>query len=160
MLAWGTCENGPCFTPYWRHQSLSYLKKIWMPVSNINWCPWTFKGFNIQLFCHLVSRFTLIITNIPQEESKCKYAQFLHWILKDDDVYFKKNHSILNLREFCRCEYIGFLHNMLPSPYGVTRPQWVNITHNRQLKQCHTIFSEITSWNHPIRSIDIGSCFT
>ena len=26
----------------------------------------------------------------PQEESKCKNAQFLQWILKDDDVYFKK----------------------------------------------------------------------
>ena len=25
-----------------------------------------------------------------QEESKCKNAQFLQWILKDDDVYFKK----------------------------------------------------------------------
>ena len=34
----------------------------------------------------------------PQEESKCKNVQFLQWILKDDDVYFKKNHSILNLR--------------------------------------------------------------
>ena len=26
----------------------------------------------------------------PQEESKCKNAQFLQWILKDDDVYFLK----------------------------------------------------------------------
>ena len=26
----------------------------------------------------------------PQEESKCKNAQFLQWILKDDDVYFQK----------------------------------------------------------------------
>ena len=26
----------------------------------------------------------------PQEESKCKNAQFLQWILKYDDVYFKK----------------------------------------------------------------------
>ena len=26
----------------------------------------------------------------PQEESKCKNAQFLQWILNDDDVYFKK----------------------------------------------------------------------
>ena len=25
-----------------------------------------------------------------QEESKCKNAQFLQWILKDDDVYFQK----------------------------------------------------------------------
>ena len=25
-----------------------------------------------------------------QEESKCKNAQFLQWILKDGDVYFKK----------------------------------------------------------------------
>ena len=34
-------------TPYWHHQSLGYLKKIWMPVVNIHWCPWTLKGFNI-----------------------------------------------------------------------------------------------------------------
>ena len=40
----------------------------------------------------------------PPEESKCKNAQFLQWILKDDDVYFKKNHSILNLREFFHSE--------------------------------------------------------
>ena len=26
----------------------------------------------------------------PQEESKCNNAQFLQWILEDDDVYFKK----------------------------------------------------------------------
>ena len=26
----------------------------------------------------------------PQEESKCKDAQFLQWILKYDDVYFQK----------------------------------------------------------------------
>ena len=26
----------------------------------------------------------------PQEESKCKNAQFLQWILEDDDVYFQK----------------------------------------------------------------------
>ena len=26
----------------------------------------------------------------PPEESKCKNAQFLQWILKDDDVYFQK----------------------------------------------------------------------
>ena len=25
----------------------------------------------------------------PQEQFKCKNAQFLQWILKDDDVYFK-----------------------------------------------------------------------
>ena len=34
-------------TPYWRHQSLGYLKKIWMPVVNIHWCSWTLKGINI-----------------------------------------------------------------------------------------------------------------
>ena len=28
--------------------------------------------------------------NDPQKESKCKNAQFLQWILKDSDVYFKK----------------------------------------------------------------------
>ena len=26
----------------------------------------------------------------PQEESNCKNAQFLQWILKDNDVYFQK----------------------------------------------------------------------
>ena len=44
------------------------------------------------------------VTPTPQEESKCKDAQFLQWILKDDDAYFKKNHSILNSREFFHCE--------------------------------------------------------
>ena len=46
-----------------------------------------------------------------QEESKCKYVQFLQWILKDDDVYFKKNHSILNLREFFHSEKYRVSHN-------------------------------------------------
>ena len=47
----------------------------------------------------------------PQEESKCKNAQFLQWILKDDDVYFKKNYSILNLGEFFHKEkYRVFTH--------------------------------------------------
>ena len=40
----------------------------------------------------------------PQEESKCKNAQFLQKILKYDDVYFKKNHCILNLWEFFHSE--------------------------------------------------------
>ena len=40
----------------------------------------------------------------PQEESKCKNAQFLQWILKDDDVYFKKENSILNWGEFFHSE--------------------------------------------------------
>ena len=26
----------------------------------------------------------------PQEESKCKIAQFLQWILKNGDIYFHK----------------------------------------------------------------------
>ena len=30
----------------------------------------------------------------PQEESKCKNAQFLQWILKDDDVYIKKSQNL------------------------------------------------------------------
>ena len=41
-------------TPYWRHQSLGYLKKIWMPVVNIHWCPWTLKDFNIQLLMLII----------------------------------------------------------------------------------------------------------
>ena len=48
--------------------------------------------------------FDFFVKVTPQEESKCKNAQFLQWILKDDDVYFKKNHSILNLREFFHSE--------------------------------------------------------
>ena len=34
----------------------------------------------------------------PQEESKCKNAQFLHWILKDDDVYFQKKKKSQHLK--------------------------------------------------------------
>ena len=46
----------------------------------------------------------------PQEESKYKNAQFLQRI--PQDVYFKKNHSILNLREFFRSEkYSIFTQN-------------------------------------------------
>ena len=30
----------------------------------------------------------------PQEESKCKNAQFMQWIIKDDDVYFQKVYTI------------------------------------------------------------------
>ena len=40
----------------------------------------------------------------PKVESKCKNAQFLQWIIKDDDVYFEKNNSILNLGEFFHSE--------------------------------------------------------
>ena len=39
---------------------------------------------NFFFFIYLFVKFT------PQEESKCKNAQFLQWILKDDEVYFKK----------------------------------------------------------------------
>ena len=35
----------------------------------------------------------------PQEESKCKNAQFLQWILKDDGVYFKKKSKNLKFEE-------------------------------------------------------------
>ena len=43
----GPVENGPFLTPYWCHQILGYLKKIWMPVVNIQCCPWTLEGLNI-----------------------------------------------------------------------------------------------------------------
>ena len=32
---------------------------------------------------------------LPQEESKCKNAQYLQWILNDDDVYFQKKITAL-----------------------------------------------------------------
>ena len=41
-------------TPYWFHQSLGYLKKIWMPVVNIHWCPWTLKFLNIKLLMLII----------------------------------------------------------------------------------------------------------
>ena len=47
IVARWTCENGPFLTLYWCHQSLGYLRKIWMPVVNIHWCLWTLKGLNI-----------------------------------------------------------------------------------------------------------------
>ena len=34
--------------------------------------------------------FIFVAKVTPQEESKCKNAPFLQWILKDDDVYFPK----------------------------------------------------------------------
>ena len=62
----------------------------------------------------------------PQEESKCKNAQFLQWILKDEDVYFKKKIQHLKFGGiFFIVKNIGFLHNMLPPPYCVTGPRWV-----------------------------------
>ena len=45
---------GPFLIPYWRHQSLGYLKKIWMPVVNISWCQWTLRGFNIQILMLII----------------------------------------------------------------------------------------------------------
>ena len=79
------------------------------------------------------------MTPLPQEVSKCRNAQFLQWILEDDDIYFKKNHSILNLREFIHREKYRFLHNMLPSPYCVTRPQWVK-------RHCNFVASTGNAW--------------
>ena len=43
-------------------------------------------------------------TTTPPEKSKCKNAPFLQWILKDDEVYFKRNYSILNLGEYFHSE--------------------------------------------------------
>ena len=48
-----------------------------------------------------------------------------------------KNHSILNLRVFFHIEKYVFLHNMLPSPYCVTRPQLVKGI--RGAKKCTTL---------------------
>ena len=63
----------------------------------------------------------------PRKGQNVKMRKFFQWILKDD---FKKNHSILNLREFFHSEKYGFFLHMLPSPYCVTRPQWVNLDQN------------------------------
>ena len=52
----------------------------------------------------------------PQEESKCKNAQFLQWILWDDDVYFKKITESQIWENYFIVKNIGLLHNMLPSP--------------------------------------------
>ena len=64
----------------------------------------------------------------PQEVSKCKNSQFFQWILKDDDVYFEKISACYIWGNSFVVKNKGFLHNMLPSPYGVTRPQWVKIS--------------------------------
>ena len=48
--------------------------------------------------------FAKVTPPLLQEESKCKNAQLLQCILKGDDVYFKKNYSILNLGEFFHSE--------------------------------------------------------
>ena len=61
---------------------------------------------------------------IPQEESKCKNAPFLQWILKDDDVYLQKITASYIWGNSFIVKNIGFLHNMLP-PYCVTGLQWV-----------------------------------
>ena len=61
----------------------------------------------------------------PQEESKCKNAQFLQWILKDDDVYFQKITASKIWGNSFIMKNIGILHNMLPPQYCVTGPWWV-----------------------------------
>ena len=68
----------------------------------------------------------------PQEESKCKNAQFLQWILKDDDVYFQKITASSIWGNSFIVKNIGFLHIMLLPQYCVTVPQWV------KLSSCHT----------------------
>ena len=67
----------------------------------------------------------------PQEESKCKNAQFLQWILKDDDVCFKKITASWIWGNSFIVKNIVFLHNMLPPPYCVTGPRWVKSTKPR-----------------------------
>ena len=61
----------------------------------------------------------------PPQESKCKNAQFLQWILKDDYVYFQKITESSFLGNYFIVENLGFLHVMLPPQYCVTGPQWV-----------------------------------
>ena len=43
---------------------------------------------HLSLLNQKIVKKTIIFT---KEESKCKSAQFLQWILKDDDVYFQKS---------------------------------------------------------------------
>ena len=62
----------------------------------------------------------------PQEDSKCKNAQFLQWILKDDDAYFKKIRASYIWMNSFTMKNVGILNNMLPPPYCVTGPRWVN----------------------------------
>ena len=69
----------------------------------------------------------------PQEESKCKNAQFLQWILKDDDVYFQKITASKIWGNSFIMKNIGFLHNMLPPQYSVTGPWWVKMSPIRYL---------------------------
>ena len=57
-----------------------------------------------------------IFLDFFQEESKCKNAQFLQWILQDDDVYFQKITESQIWGNYFIVKNIGLLHNMLPSP--------------------------------------------
>ena len=99
----------------------------------------------------------------PQEESKCKNAQFLQWILKDDDVYFQKITASKIWGNSFIMKNIGFLHNMLPPQYCVTGPWWVNSPElcwcdgvlkrehtgqscRAQCFQCEIIWREETQW--------------
>ena len=84
--------------------------------------------------------FFVKVTPPPQEESKCQNAQFLQWILKDNDVYFQRITASEILGNSFIVKNIGFLHNMLPPPYCVTGPRWVN--HYR------TISSLCFIWGH------------
>ena len=73
----------------------------------------------------------------PQEESKCKNAQFLQWILKDDDVYFQKITASKIWGNSFIMKNIGFLHNMLPPQYCVTGPWWVKQARDWWMISCN-----------------------
>ena len=101
-----------------------------------------------RFFCNLVSRFSMILTKI-WFSIECKWVYgaspninwimvilspqplenwtfWIFFILKDDDVYFHKITAAWIWGNSFIVKNIGFLHNMLPSPYWVTRSQWVN----------------------------------
>ena len=51
---------------------------------------WPFSPHNFWKSDFFLEFFVKVTPPPLQEESKCKNAQFLQWILKDDDVYFQK----------------------------------------------------------------------
>ena len=85
---------------------VSRFTLIWIKILFSIECKWFYGAktvFSPQPLKKLIS-LDFFVKVSPQEESKCKNTQLLQWILKDHDVYFKKNHSISKLREFFRSE--------------------------------------------------------
>ena len=86
---------------------------------------WPFSHHNLQkndLFFIFSSKWP------PRKSQNVKNEHFYQWILKDNDIYFRKITASWIWGNSFIVKNIGFLHNMLPPQYCVTGPPWVKRT--------------------------------